>query len=378
MLVSHTTSINLSLFYMHHFLDTPSLKQWFSREKRELPWRQFPTPYQVWISEVMLQQTQAAVVIPYFEKWMEQFPSIESLAEAALDQVIKAWEGLGYYSRARNLHAGARYIVQHLGGRLPQDPEELSKIKGLGPYTIGAIRSFAFHHKAAAVDANVIRVLCRYFLLEEDIAKPKTVQHIRQIAETILPEEEPWVVAEALIELGATVCTRNPQCRRCPLRASCAALLHGKADKLPYKSRKITIQALFRGVAIVHSAGHLLVKRGVQGSIMSDLHEFPYLEGEQQQIADPAACGELLSRHIEDELGLRVEFDQVLPAEAQAFTRYRVTLQPSLYTCYAMPPVEGCQWLSIAALQQLAFSSGHRRIFQSIVGILAKGARPCV
>ena len=157
----------------------------------------------------MLQQTQVSVVIPYFDRWMNRFPTLRHLAKATLDEVIKEWEGLGYYSRARNLHEGARYVLEKHEGILPETREELQKIKGLGPYTIGAIRSFAFHHKAAAVDGNVIRVLARYFKIEDDIAKPKTIQMIRDRAEAILPEIEPWIVAEALIELGATLCTKK-------------------------------------------------------------------------------------------------------------------------------------------------------------------------
>ncbi|NGX59959.1 MAG: Adenine DNA glycosylase [Chlamydiae bacterium] len=142
-----------------------TLKHWFKEEKRNFPWRIAPNPYTVWISEVMLQQTRAAVVIPYFERWMKRFPSIQSLADATVDEVIKMWEGLGYYSRARALHEGARYVVAHYHGKLPSSLQLLQKIKGLGPYTIGAIQSFAFHQKAPAVDGNVMRVISRLYPL---------------------------------------------------------------------------------------------------------------------------------------------------------------------------------------------------------------------
>ena len=154
----------------------------------------------------MLQQTQVAVVIPYFLHWMQRFPTIHHLAKASLDEVVKAWEGLGYYSRVRHLHEAAKYLVEHFNGQLPSEEEDLKKIKGLGPYTIGAILSFAFHQKKAAVDGNVIRVLTRYFGLEEDISKVATVNKLRQLAQELLPDEEPWIVNEALIELGATLC----------------------------------------------------------------------------------------------------------------------------------------------------------------------------
>ena len=137
-------------------MDNKKLKQWFINEKRDLPWRENPSPYAVWVSEMMLQQTQVSVVIPYFMRWMDRFPSIRALASADISEVIKVWEGLGYYSRARYLHEGARYIVEHFGGELPSDEESLKKIKGIGPYTIGAIRSFAFHQRTSAVDGNVM------------------------------------------------------------------------------------------------------------------------------------------------------------------------------------------------------------------------------
>lgn len=140
------------------------LKHWFEENKRNFPWRGKPSPYAVWVSEVMLQQTQASVVVPYFERWIVRFPSIEVLASASIEEVIKLWEGLGYYSRARSLHEGAKFLVEHHNGTLPSDPIALAKVKGLGPYTIGAILSFAFHQKAAAIDGNVTRVMSRFFL----------------------------------------------------------------------------------------------------------------------------------------------------------------------------------------------------------------------
>src|ERR1700722_10190653 len=181
------------------FFDIDSLKDWFVREKRDLPWRENPSPYAVWISEVMLQQTQASVVIPYFERWMARFPTVAVLAEASQGEVIKMWEGLGYYSRVRHLHQAAKDLMYRYAGDLPRTREGLEGIKGIGPYTRGAILSFAFHQKAAAVDGNVLRVLARYFAIEEEIEKAK--KSITELTESILPEEEPWIVMEGLIEL---------------------------------------------------------------------------------------------------------------------------------------------------------------------------------
>lgn len=338
-------------------MDCGKLKKWFLTEQRDLPWRTNRTPYAVWVSEMMLQQTQVAVVIPYFERWMVRFPTIPILAKASLDEVIKAWEGLGYYSRARYLHEGARHIVERHQGIFPVEKDDIEQIKGLGAYTSGAIRSFAFHQKTPAVDGNVLRVLARYFMIEEDLAKPKTVKTIWELSDSILPEEESWIVNEALIELGATICSRKPKCFECPLKKECRSHAHGVADLLPNKTVKGKTEALYRAVAVIQCQDHLLIKRGKEGEIMGDLHEFPYFEigKEGIEVAD-------LQKIIRDEIGFQVNWTNALPEVAHSFTRYRVRLTPHLFTCKQNAAVSGYQWLSMDNIKQLAFSSGHRRI----------------
>lgn len=342
--------------------DSKSLKTWFLREKRALPWRENRTPYAVWVSEMMLQQTQVAVVISYFERWMQRFPSIQHLADASLDEVIKVWEGLGYYSRARYLHAGARYIVAQHQGIFPDCQEEIEKIKGLGVYTAGAIRSFAFHQKTSAVDGNVLRVLARYFKIEEDIAKPKVVKTIRQIAEMILPDEESWIFNEALIELGATICGRQPKCLQCPLKNSCQSYVAGVERILPIKSAKVQSEALYRHVAVISSSGRFLVNRCKKGEIMSDLHEFPYFESTENGFSVSE-----LQQKILEQLQCKVIWKEDLPPVKHFFTRFRVRLTPHLFVCNQMVDVEGYEWFSLAKLKELAFSSGHRRILNNLM-----------
>jgi A/G-specific adenine glycosylase len=340
--------------------DIEKLRSWFLHHQRDLPWRNDASPYAVWVSEVMLQQTQVAVVIPYFMRWMEQFPTIEALASAPIDSVIKCWEGLGYYSRARNLHAGAQYIVDHFVGKLPDSAEELAKIKGLGPYTIGAIRSFAFHQRAAAVDGNVIRVLCRYYNIAHDIGKSSTLKEIRTRAEEMLPQKNPWEICEALIELGATVCQKSPRCIQCPLKQSCQGFSHGTAAALPFKSKKNVITSLNRAVAVVAFEGKYLVRKGSQGAIMEGLYEFPYQEIDRKEIDDKQA-----KRLFEKELGLKLVSQGSLESIGHSFTRYRVTLYPFIFsTTHAA--IENYEWLSINELHQRAFSSGHKRILPSL------------
>jgi A/G-specific adenine glycosylase len=339
--------------------DDISLRRWFSHHKRDLPWRDSPSPYAVWVSEVMLQQTQVSVVIPYFEKWMTLFPTIDSLAQSPLEDVIKAWEGLGYYSRARNLHAGAQYVVKHFNGTLPRSVSELRQIKGLGPYTIGAIRSFAFNERAAAVDGNVIRVLSRYYSIKEDISKPKTLTQLRSLTEEILPEKEPWVIMEALIELGAKVCTKKPKCTECPLKSSCVAFQNNEATTLPYKSTKVAITKLQRIVFVVNCGNHFLVKKGDKGKIMSDLYEFPYYESDEIPIS---AINSMAQKHF----GFPCTYKTTLPIAKHSFTQYRVTLYPFLIATKKPHLSENYQWLTFDELKKLPFSSGHRRVFHSL------------
>lgn len=346
---------------MKQRLDCTRLKKWFNVEKRDLPWRQLSDPYAIWVSEIMLQQTQVAVVIPYFLNWMHRFPTITHLAEASMDEVIKAWEGLGYYSRVRNLHESAKVVVDRYNGSLPSQEEDLKKIKGLGPYTVGAILSFAFHQKKAAVDGNVMRVLTRYFALEDDITKSATAGKLRQIALESLPDDEPWVVNEALIELGATICQRKPRCSVCPLKESCKGYQLGIADRLPIKSKKIKIEHLHRSVAVIQWESSYLVSRGKKGAVMSDLYEFPYFD-----IAPDEFCPLKLKKKLQREYALKVIQEALLPEVTHGFTRYHVRLYPVLFNCIQPLEIEGYEWLTRGALQKLAFSSGHRRIYQQL------------
>lgn len=338
-----------------------ALKKWFLQEARDLPWRTGPTPYGVWISEMMLQQTQAAVVAPYFMRWMERYPSIQDVAAASLAEVLKEWEGLGYYSRVRYIHEGARYIVENHQGIFPENEVEIKRIKGLGPYTIGAIRSFAFHQRAAAVDGNVLRVLARHFMIEEDITQSKTVNKMRILAEELLPEQDSWIFNEALIELGATICGRTPKCRECPLKKECQSYHKGKELLLPIKTKKQPPEQLYRAVAIVSCKDHYLVKRGEKGKIMSDLYEFPYFE-----TAKEGWDIEHFSKQLNHAWAFKVIGQSPFPEVKHSFTRYRVSLKAIHFSCNDCYPVEGLEWLTLAELKRYAFSSGHRRLLQMI------------
>ncbi len=329
-----------------------TMKEWFLSHRRSLPWRDEPTPYRVWVSEVMLQQTQAAVVVPYFLRWMTLFPTIEMLADASIDEVIKAWEGLGYYARARNLHEGARSIVKDYGGKIPSDPNHLAQIKGIGPYTVGAICSFAFKQKRAAVDGNVLRVISRLDGIGESIDLPKTRQKITERVEELLPACEPWLAMEGLIELGATVCKKEPLCHNCPLTGECLAFRHQKTDQLPVRGPRAQTVRIQRYVAVVTHGNKILVQRREKGSVMADLYEFPFIEKKEEA-----------QKGFEQLLDLELNYRSTLAKQHHTYTKYRVELFPLLFWSRG----EDHRFVDRQNLDTLPFSSGHRRILNELL-----------
>jgi A/G-specific adenine glycosylase len=336
------------------------LNEWFFGEQRSLPWRESPTPYRVWVSEVMLQQTQVAAVIPYFERFMARFPNIKALAAAPEEEVIKAWEGLGYYSRARSLHRGARMVEAEFGGQLPSEERSLLQIGGIGPYTQGAIRSFAFHQKAAAVDGNVARVVSRLFEIEQEITSQKALALVRDHVNALLPEKKPWVTMEALIELGALICTKAPKCHQCPLAERCRAYQKGRERELPIRRQKVEYVSLNRFVPIIASEDYYLVRKERKGVVMQGLWQFPYLENGEGLSA--------LKREqlIKEKWTLECHLIEELPTFKQTFTKYRATLFPSLWRCSEKSTVEGFSWKHHDEVKQLSFCAGHRKIVEVI------------
>ena len=341
--------------------DAQKLRRWFFLNRRFLPWRESSSPYEVWVSEVMLQQTQVTVVIPYFNRWMRLFPTISALAAAPIEAVIKAWEGLGYYARARHLKEGAIYLTRHFGGELPDSYEALEKVKGLGPYTIGAILSFAFKKKAAAVDGNVLRVLSRFFSISKPIDQQKTQKEIRDLCLTLLPEVEPWVVMEALIELGALVCQKKAHCDACPLSERC--LGKSQAHLLPIRKARQKSIELHRDVAIIYAQDEILLRKGEPGGVMADLWEFPYFEK---------------GLPVEKALNMvSLVLKGTLREFHHQFTKYKAFLYPSIYQGTKVS-VSGYHWIPFNRVHALPFSSGHRQIVYALQDRMIPHWRPFV
>jgi A/G-specific adenine glycosylase len=259
------------------------LLQWYERSKRDLPWRRSKNPYYIWVSEIMLQQTRVDTVIPYFHRFIDKFPTIAALASAPESEVLKAWEGLGYYSRARNLQSAVREVHEQYNGIVPSDKNEISELKGVGPYTAGAILSIAYNQPEPAVDGNVMRVLSRYFALEDDIAKSSTRISIERLAQELIPAGEAGAFNQALMELGATVCTpRAPHCLTCPVQVHCAGRLAGIAESLPVKTKAKPPRPERRVVALVVGsgahAGQLLIRQRPQDGLLARMWELPHAE----------------------------------------------------------------------------------------------------
>lgn len=270
------------------------LLAWYKANKRDLPWRRSRNPYHIWVSEVMLQQTRVETVIPYFHRFLEKFPTVEALAEAPEEHVLKAWEGLGYYSRARNLQAAVREVHEQYGGIVPSEKEDITSLKGVGPYTAGAVLSIAYNKPEPAVDGNVMRVLSRFFVLEDDIAKPATRVKIERLAQELIPEGEASDFNQALMELGATVCTpRSPHCLTCPVMERCGARLEGREAELPLKTKAKPPRPEARAVALVEGsgphAGKLLVRQRPTDGLLARMWELPHVALAPAPGADTAA-----------------------------------------------------------------------------------------
>lgn len=255
------------------------LLPWFHENRRDLPWRTDRDPYKVWVSEIMLQQTQVDTVIPYYNRFIAKFPTLQALAEATDEEVLKLWEGLGYYSRVRNLHSAVREVSREYGGVVPDEKEEISRLKGVGPYTAGAILSLAYGKPEPAVDGNVMRVITRLFAMEDDITKSATRAKIENIVQQLIPADEPGAFNEALMELGALICKpRDPACEHCPVVDQCMAREAGVHEQLPVKKKNKPVRPVSLVCGVVMKEDRVLVRRRPAQGLLAGMWEFPTSE----------------------------------------------------------------------------------------------------
>lgn len=343
-----------------------ALLAWFQAHQRPMPWRETRAPYHVWISEVMLQQTQVATVIPYFERFIARFPTVRDLAQAPLDDVLKHWEGLGYYSRARNLQKAARQIVAEHAGRFPEDYAAIRALPGVGDYTAGAVASIAFNQPRPAVDGNVFRVLARLFLIPDDIALARSRARFERQAQELIPPGEAWRFNQALMELGATVCTAaNPRCDRCPVAYWCQARADGSVLDFPIKSKKTVVKEVGFLVGVIRDdEGRFLITRRPAEGLLGGLWEFPTLEAS----GVPEASLLVEDFQVRHELALTV-------LRPVATVPHQFTHRKAMYHAYAAEvaqgssrpaPREDLRWVSEAELAGFALPVAHHKILQAL------------
>ncbi|HET91941.1 MAG TPA: A/G-specific adenine glycosylase [Chloroflexi bacterium] len=343
------------------------LLAWFAAHARPLPWRQDRTPYRVWVAEVMLQQTQVRTVVPYYERFLARFPTVQAVADAPLEQVLKTWEGLGYYARARHLYAAARQIVDRCDGQIPGTFDELLALPGVGRYTAGAVASIAFGQDVPAVDGNGRRVLCRVLDVRDDVPRSATQRKLEGLTRDLLPSGRAGVFNEALMELGATVCTpRAPDCAHCPLQTLCQAHAEGTPEALPVRPlRRRPPHYDVTAAVTLQADGRVLVAQRMPDDLLGGLWEFP---GGKQE--DGETLTECLVREMQEEMGVHVEVGESVAVVEHAYTHFRITLHAF---CCRLVDGEPCclecadfRWVTLGELDELPMSVVNRKVVQAV------------
>ncbi len=348
------------------------LAAWFSEVQRPMPWRETGPdgrrdPYRVWLSEVMLQQTRVDQARPYYERFVAAFPTVEALAAADLDAVLKAWEGLGYYSRARNLHRAAREVADRFGGQVPDTEEAIRSLPGVGPYTAAAVLSLAYGRPLAVLDGNVIRVLARVFAVADDVTSGRTRRRLQALADALLDADHPGRFNESLMELGATVCTpAAPACPACPLHDVCAAFASGDPERYPVARKKKLVPHHDVAVGVIFDeAGRVLVQKRPEEAMLGGLWEFPGGKAEPGE-ALPDAC----RRELREELGIEVEVGEALARIEHAYSHFRITLWAFRCRIVAGTPLhhtgQPIRWVAARDLGGLAFPRASRRLIETL------------
>lgn len=379
-----------------------ALLDWFAVHKRPLPWRFGYEPYAVWISEVMLQQTQMERGVDYFLRWMARFPDAASVAAASEDQVLKAWEGLGYYSRARNLHKAAKALVERHGGELPDDPQAIRALPGIGPYTAGAIAGIAFNRDVTCIDANVERVLSRVFDIDTPVRGRPAADRIRTLAAALLPPGRARDFNQALMELGALVCRKKPRCMACPLADLCESLRLGITRERPVPGRKQPLTPLSVATGVLVHDGRIFIQKRPDAGVWAGFWEFPGGRVEQGETPDAA-----IVREYAEETAFRIAVRDKLAVIRHGYTTYRVTLhcylcvldtvpgqghgcgpvpaggvsiaeespvEESPVTEPPSPPLLGAatayRWAAFSELPRFTFPAGHRKLIDLLAADL--------
>jgi len=345
------------------------LLEWYRDNKRILPWRNTGTPpdiYKIWVSEVMLQQTQVSTVIPYYNRFLEAFPTVEELAKAPEEKVLKLWEGLGYYNRVRNIHKAAAKVVTQFQGIIPGTPDVFKTLPGVGPYILAAVMSIARNHPLAAVDGNVIRVFCRFRGLKENVRKGSVKKQITGELNRIIPHEVPGDFNQAMMELGALICTpKKPVCNQCPLQEGCKALAMGTTGEIPYKSPSRTVPRYQVAIAVIARGKTFYIQKRPSRGHLGGMWEFPGGKGEAAETPE-----QTLVRECVEELKVQVVIESKLARVAHIYSHFHIDLH--VFICrledesHLPSPSLPHNWITIDQLAEYPFPGANHKFFPAL------------
>lgn len=346
-----------------------NILNWYREHKRPMPWRETKDPYKIWISEIMLQQTRVDQAWPYFERFIGEFPTVFDLAKADQQKVLKAWEGLGYYSRARNLHKAAKSIVTDYDGKLPEDYDEIIKLKGIGPYTAAAITSIAFGKPNAVVDGNVIRVITRYFGIGDDIRSTRTIKQVQAHVNDLISDEHPADFNQGLMEIGSTICTpAKPNCLNCPISDGCIASKTARTDSIPFKSPAKKKPHKHIGVGIIQrNDDKVLIALRPENAMLGGLWEFP---GGKQEEGE--SISKTVERELNEELGVEVYAFKEFMKLKHVYSHFSITLHAYLCKLISGEPKpkssQEIRWVDINELEQFPFPKANKSLTEKLMG----------
>ncbi len=344
------------------------LLAWFDANARDLPWRHTQDPYAIWLSEIMLQQTQVDTVRAYYARFLKRLPTVAHFAAASLDTILKLWEGLGYYTRARNAHKAAKQVMKEFEGEFPQTVEGLMQLSGIGRYTAGAIASIAFGVRAPLVDGNVVRILCRIFCLHGNPTTSTMQKTLWTLALDLVPRKRPGDFNEAMMELGATCCFRqSPDCEHCPLKPHCQAYEKGVQMVLPERVKRKPRPRYQVAVGVIYKRGRILIDKRKPEGLLGGLWEFP---GGKKKSGE--SFTQALKREVREELDIEIQVKDKLIVVDHAYTHFEVQLH--VYACEyesGQPKCLACtdiKWVFPSQLDRYAFPTANRKIFPTIQG----------
>jgi len=336
------------------------LLKWYSKHGRTMPWRDHPDPYAVWVSEIMLQQTRVETVIPYFEKWMKLFPDIPSLANASERDVLNAWEGLGYYSRARNLHKAAKIVASNFNGQLPRDLTALRTLPGIGRYTVGAIASISFKMDEPTLDGNLRRVFSRLYDVTEFADSPVGEKILWDVAAQNLPKGKAGDYNQALMDLGATICLpKNPRCLLCPLMNMCKARENGTQELRPVLKAKKQVPQYIHAAAVIVERGSVLLSQRPADGLLGGMWEFPNARVEQ----DPAAE---LEKALRSANRIQIKRGEALGIVSHAYSHFKVVVHAFRCASVSIPKDKKLKWVKLSELENYPMGKVDRQIAQKL------------